>query len=83
MMVFQNNHGMTNPGFGLRLAWSQEEFGSASHSWDIVSRYDTLLFRAFLFSLSFRTTSIDCNIILMLNGRHVFHVIEYPTPTKC
>lgn len=60
MIVFQNNHGMTNPGFGLGLAWSQEDFGFASCSWNwnILSRYDTLFFCAFLFSLSFQTTSI-------------------------
>lgn len=66
-MVVQNNHGMTNPG--------QEEFGFASYSWDIVSRYDTLLFRAFPFSLSFQTTSIGAYTLLMLNGLHFFHVI--------
>ena len=65
MMVFQNNHGMTNPG--------QEEFGFASYSWDIVSRYDTLLFRAFPFSLSFQTTSI---------GAYSSHA-EWPTFFPC
>ena len=47
MIVFQNNHGMTNPGFGLGLAWSQEEFGFVSCSWNIVSRYEHIILPCF------------------------------------